>query len=116
MIDTTDAGGQRLVVFSGCANRERATEYVHGTADLSLLWRHDSTSSSVATNEFPEGTCYYMPPNTPMAAANLGTEDVHLYDTFNLPPEAPTIAVSNPGGRIRTQTPAEQASPDRNIA
>jgi hypothetical protein len=46
---------------------------------------------------FPAGTCYYMPPNTPMAAANLGTEDVHLYDTFNLPPDAPTITVIEPG-------------------
>ena len=46
----------------------------------------------------PAGTCYYMlPPNTPMAAANLGTEDVHLYDTFNLPPDAPTITVIEPG-------------------
>jgi hypothetical protein len=41
--------------------------------------------------------CYYMPPNSPMAAANLGTEDVRITDTFNQPPDAPTITVIEPG-------------------
>ena len=34
---------------------------------------------------FPANTCYYMPPCTPMTAANLGSEDVVLIDTFILP-------------------------------
>ena len=35
--------------------------------------------------KYPAGTCYYMPPNTPMTAANLGEKDAILIDTFNLP-------------------------------
>jgi hypothetical protein len=38
-----------------------------------------------------------MPPNMPMAAANLGTEDAVLIDTFILPPGEPTITILEPG-------------------
>jgi len=46
---------------------------------------------------FPANTCYYMPPNVAMAAANLGTEDVMLTDTFTLPPDASHWTVVEPG-------------------
>ena len=45
---------------------------------------------------FPADTCYYMPANTPMAAANLGDEDAVLIDTFILPPGEPTITILEP--------------------
>lgn len=45
----------------------------------------------------PADTCYTMPPNVPMAAANLGTEDAVLVDTFILPPGEPTITILEPG-------------------
>ncbi len=45
----------------------------------------------------PAGTCYHMPPNTLMTAANLGTEDAVLVDNFNLPLGAPTITIREPG-------------------
>ena len=38
-----------------------------------------------------------MPPNVLMAAANLGSEDVVLIDTFILPPGKPTITIREPG-------------------
>ena len=43
------------------------------------------------------GTCYYMPPDVAMTAANLGSDDVRLIDTFVLPPDAPAIIVLEPG-------------------
>ena len=46
---------------------------------------------------FPAGTCYYMPADTPMSAANLGAEDVRLIDTFVLPPGAAPMTVLEPG-------------------
>ncbi len=45
----------------------------------------------------PAGTCYDLPSHVPMAAANLGTEDVRLIDTFVTPPDAPAIIVLEPG-------------------
>ena len=46
---------------------------------------------------YSAGECYYMPPNVLMTAANLGTEDAILIDTFNLPEGEPTISICEPG-------------------
>jgi len=37
------------------------------------------------------------PPDTLMTAANLGTEDAILIDTFNLPVGVPAITIREPG-------------------
>ena len=47
--------------------------------------------------QWPAGTCCSMPPHRLMAAADLGTEDPVLIDTFILPPVAPTITIREPG-------------------
>ena len=39
----------------------------------------------------------HMPPNQLMAAANLGSEDAVLMDTFNQPPDTPLITIREPG-------------------
>ena len=96
MIDTIDADGQRLVVFGGVRKPgTRAPIHVHAYGGLTCVLSGVMTDfvEGHAPMTFPAGTCYYMPPNTPMAAANLGTEDVRITDTFNLPPGAPTINV-----------------------
>ena len=46
---------------------------------------------------FPAGTCYSMPPNVPMAAANLGVQDVTLIDNFTGPANSPVMTVLEPG-------------------
>ena len=38
-----------------------------------------------------------MPANTPMSAANLGTVDALLIDTFVLPFDVPPITIMEPG-------------------
>ena len=42
------------------------------------------------------GSGYYMPPCTPMSAANLGPEDVELIDIFIGPPGEPFIEIMEP--------------------
>jgi quercetin dioxygenase-like cupin family protein len=100
MIDTTDADGQRLVVFQGVRKPgTRAPIHVHAYGGLTCVLSGTMTDfvEGHESMTFPAGTCYYMPPNTPMAAANLGTEDVRITDTFNLPPDASIITVIEPG-------------------
>ena len=43
------------------------------------------------------GDWYYMPPNVPMSAANLGSEDAELIDIFFVPPGEPSITIIEPG-------------------
>lgn len=100
MLDTVQADGNRLLVqqgvrkpgsrapiqyhdFSGhtCVLSGTITEFVEG---------RDPTT-------YPAGTCYDLPPRVAMTAANLGSEDVRLIDTFTAPPGAPSIIVLEPG-------------------
>lgn len=100
MLDTIQSDGNRVVVTRGIRKAgTRAAIHVHEYGG------HTCVMSGVITDfveghenmTFPAGTCYYMPPNTPMSAANLGTEDAVLIDTFILPEGAPTITIREPG-------------------
>ncbi len=100
MLDTVQADGQRLLVQQGirkpgtrapiqyhdfgghtCVLSGTITDFVEGKDPMSVS----------------AGSCYYLPPDTAMTAANLGKEDVRLIDTFVLPPDAPAIIVLEPG-------------------
>lgn len=100
MLDTVNAEGERLLVVRGVRKAgTRVGIHVHqwgghtcvlsGTITDFVEGREPST--------FPAGTCYYMPPNTPMSAANLGDEDAVLIDTFVLPVDGEPIAILEPG-------------------
>jgi len=100
MIDTIDANGNRLVVMQGV--REAGTRvgiHVHEYGG------HTCVVSGTITDFvegkppmlFKAGQCYYMPPNVPMTATNLGSEDAVLIDTFILPPGEPLITILEPG-------------------
>jgi quercetin dioxygenase-like cupin family protein len=99
MLDTVDANGQRVVVFGGVRKAgTRAPIHIHAYGGVTCVLTGTMTDY-VEGHEpmvFPAGTCYYMPPNTPMAAANLGTDDVRITDTFTVPRDAPTINVIEP--------------------
>ncbi len=99
-LDTIDTDGNRLVITRGV--REAGTRvgiHVHKYGG------HTCVLSGVITDfiegmepkEFPAGTCYYMPPNTIMSAANLGDEPAILLDTFILPPGESMITILEPG-------------------
>ncbi len=100
MLDTVQADGQRLLVQQGI--REPGTRAPIHSHDFG---GHTCVLSGTITDfvegkdpaTFSAGSCYYMPPDVAMTAANLGTDDVRLIDTFVLPPDAPTIIVLEPG-------------------
>lgn len=99
MIDTIDANGQRLYVIQGVRKPgTRSPIHVHEYGGHTCVLSGTMTDYMEGHEPMtvPAGQCYYMPPNTPMAAANLGTEDVRITDTFTLPPGAPTITVIDP--------------------
>ena len=100
MLDTVDVNGQRIVVEKGTRKAgTRVGIHVHEYGGHTCVLSGEITGfmEGHAPKKWPAGTCYYMPPNMPMAAGNLGTEDVVLIDTFILPPGKPTITILEPG-------------------
>jgi quercetin dioxygenase-like cupin family protein len=100
MLDTIEAGGQRVVVIQGVRKAgTRAPIHVHEYGGVTCVLSGTMTPyvEGQQPTPYPAGTCYYMAPNTLMAAVNLGPEDVRLTDTFTLPADAPTITVVEPG-------------------
>jgi hypothetical protein len=100
MLDTIDVNGQRIVVEKGTRKAgTRVGIHVHEYGGHTCVLSGEITGfmEGHAPKKWPAGTCYYMPPNMLMAAANLGTEDVELIDTFILPPGKPTITIREPG-------------------
>ncbi len=100
MLDTIDANGQRVVVIQRVRKAgTRAPIHVHEYGGVTCVLSGTMTPyvEGQQPTPYPAGTCYYMAPNTLMAAVNLGAEDVRLTDTFTLPADAPTITVVEPG-------------------
>jgi quercetin dioxygenase-like cupin family protein len=100
MLDTIDANGNRVLVTRGVRKPgTRVAIHVHKYGGYTCVLSGVITDF-VEGHEpmtWPAGTCYYMPPNTLMTAANLGSEDAVLIDNFTLPPGEPTITIREPG-------------------
>lgn len=100
MLDTVDVSGKRIVVDKGVRRAgTRVGIHVHEYGGHTCVMSGEITDfmEGHPPSKWPAGTCYYMPPNILMTAANLGTEDAVLIDTFILPPGAPTITIREPG-------------------
>lgn len=100
LLDVTASDGQRLVVTRGIRRAgTRAPIHVHEHGGHTCVLSGTITDfvEGHPDTVWPAGSCYYMPANTPMTAANLGTEDAVLMDTFKLPPGAPTITIVEQG-------------------
>ena len=100
MLDTVQADGQRLLVQQGVRTPgTRAPIHYHDFGGHTCVL--SGTITDFVEGKEPmtvtAGSCYYMPPGVAMTAANLGTEDVRLIDTFVLPPDKPAIIVLEPG-------------------
>ena len=96
MLDTIDASGQHLIVSKGTRKAgTRVGIHIHKYGGHTCVMSGEITDfiEGQEPKKFPAGTCYYMPPNVPMAAANLGSEDAVLIDTFAVPPGEPTITI-----------------------
>ena len=100
MLDTIDVNGKRMVVEKGVRKAgTRVGIHVHEYGGHTCVLSGEITDfmDGHPPSKWPAGTCYYMPPNMLMTAANLGTEDATVIDTFILPPGAPLITIREPG-------------------
>jgi quercetin dioxygenase-like cupin family protein len=100
MLDTIDAQGNRIFVSRGTRMPgTRVAIHVHEYGGHTCVVSGTITDfvEGKESSTFPAGTCYYMPPNTPMTAANLGSEPAVLIDNFTLPSDAPMITILEPG-------------------
>lgn len=99
MLDTIDANGLRLVIIKGIRKAgTRVGIHIHKYGGHTCVISGEITDfvEGKEPQVYQAGSCYYMPPNTPMSAANLGDEDAVLIDTFNLPEGEPTIIILEP--------------------
>ena len=96
VLDMLTSDGQRLVITRGIRRAgTRIGIHIHQYGGHTCVLSGTITDfiEGKPGSVWPAGTCYYMPANTPMSAANLSTEDALLMDTFKLPPGAPVITI-----------------------
>jgi len=99
MIDTIIASGERLTVEK--AVRKAGTRvgiHVHKYGGWTCVLEGAMTDFAEGKPPmyFPAGTCYYMPPNTPMSTSNMGSVDAVIQDTFITPVNEPSITIIEP--------------------
>lgn len=100
MIDTIQDDGNRLVVWQGTRKAgTRAAIHYHDYGGHTCVLSGTITDFSEGHEPmtFQAGTCYYMPSDIPMTAANLGPDDALLIDTFVLPPGPEPTTILEPG-------------------
>jgi quercetin dioxygenase-like cupin family protein len=109
MLDTVVSGGNRQTVTQSTRKAgTRVAIHMHKYGGTTCV-RSGEITDFVEGNKpmtWPAGTCYYMPPNVLMSAANLGTEDAVLIDTFIFPPGEPPITIREPGYPSATPKPS----------
>lgn len=99
MIDTVTSDGNRLLVVQGTRRAgTRAAIHFHDYGGYTCVLTGVMTDyvEGQPPRTYPAGTCYYMPPDVPMTAVNLGTEDARLIDNFTLPPGAMPMTALEP--------------------
>ncbi len=100
LIDTINAEGERVVVSRGTRlPGTRAAIHVHENGGHTCVLSGTITDFVEGSDPmvWPAGTCYYMPADTPMTAANLGDEPAVLIDNFTVPQDTPTMTILEPG-------------------
>lgn len=95
-----DSFGREVIIHRGI--REAGTRvgiHIHEYGGYTLVLSGTITDfvEGKPNSTYNAGQWYYMPANTPMAAANLGTEDAELIDIFLVPPGQPEITIIEPG-------------------
>lgn len=100
ILDSVQQDGNRLLVQSGVRRPDTRTpiqyhRFPGRTCVQTGTMTHFVEGRQPAT--YPAGSCYEMPTEVAMSAANLGAEDVVLVDTFLAPAESAAIIVLEPG-------------------
>lgn len=100
LLDTVTPDGKRLLVERGtrlAGTRVAIHEHDFGGYTCVLSGEITDFVEGQPSKTYPAGSCYYMPPQTPMTAANLGDVDAVLIDNFRVPPGAPAMRILEPG-------------------
>jgi len=103
MLETETSDGMRLIVMKGTRKAgTRVGIHIHKYGGHTCVLSGNMTDfvEGSEPSHYPTGTCYYMPADTPMAAANLGEEDAVLVDTFILPYGEDEITILEPNWRF----------------
>ena len=99
LIDAIRPDGMQLSVTRGTRlPGTRVAIHVHEFGGFTCIISGEITDFVEGKKDavYGPGNCYYMPPNTPMTAANLGDEPVVLIDSFAVPPGKPVITKIEP--------------------
>ena len=99
MLNVINAQGQRVFINKGIRKAgTRVGIHVHKFGGYTLVLSGEITDfvqgKKIMKMKAPGG--YYMPPCTPMSAANLGTEDAELIDIVIGEPGEPYIEILEP--------------------
>jgi hypothetical protein len=100
MMDRVEADGLRHIVLQGVRRvGTRSPIHIHEVGGQTCVLTGSMTLFMEGRDPatYPAGACYYMPPSTPMSAADLGSEDAHIMDIFTLPPGVPFFTALEPG-------------------
>ena len=100
LLNITNAQGQRVKIIKSIRKAgTRVGIHVHKYGGYTLILDGEMTDyvQGKAIQKYGPNSGYYMPPCTPMSAANLGNKDVTLIDIFIGQPGEPFIEVLEPG-------------------
>lgn len=99
LLNIINSQGQRVYVHKGTRKAgTRVGIHVHKYGGYTLILSGTMTDFVQGKDRmtFGPNSGYYMPPCTPMSAANLGDEDVELIDIFIGPPNEEYITILEP--------------------
>ncbi|WP_445166313.1 cupin domain-containing protein [Mycolicibacterium sp. Dal123E01] len=108
MMDSVESDGLRHIVLMGVRRvGTRSPIHIHPVGGQTCVLAGEMTlfleGSAAQTSR--AGSCYFMPANTPMSAANLGTEDARIIDIFTLPTGEPFFVPLEPGWMVWPEPP-----------
>ncbi len=104
LLDIVNDQGQRVLMTKGIRKAgTRVGIHVHSYGGYTLILKGEMTDfvEGKPVKKYGPNSGYYMPPCTPMSAANLGTEDVELIDIFIGPPGAAYIEILEPNWNFK---------------
>jgi quercetin dioxygenase-like cupin family protein len=104
LLDIVNAQGQRVLMVK--AIRKAGTRvgiHIHRYGGYTLILKGVMTDfvEGQPNKKYGPNSGYYMPPCTPMSAANLGSQDVELIDIFIGPPGQPYIEILEPDWKFK---------------
>jgi quercetin dioxygenase-like cupin family protein len=99
LLDIINDQGQRVLMVK--AIRKAGTRvgiHLHKFGGYTIILSGEMTDfvQGKPNKKYGPNSSYYMPPNTPMSAGNLGNKDVELIDIFIGQPGEPYIEIIEP--------------------